>query len=149
MDISRLDACIMTVRKCMMSHDISGGQRQKTYMDTFQKVLFISIVQLSDYLYKFMKEWESEDLNIATEWNVEAISNGREAKERAFRKAYNACVPDYVRAVNRSYLAICSDWFLKYVGNDLSNIYDSWFVEVSKKYSKLNKICAKREELNE
>lgn len=42
---------------------------------------------------------------------MEANTNDEDANERVFRMSYNACVLVYVQTVNRSYIAICSDWF--------------------------------------
>lgn len=44
---------------------------------------------------------------------------------------YRACVPVYVTAPNRSYLAINVEWFSKYVGNELVKVKDCYIAECS------------------
>lgn len=44
---------------------------------------------------------------------IEEVRNDQEAKERAFRKYHNACVPVYLATFNSYNLEIHSDWFSK------------------------------------
>lgn len=103
-------------------------------MDTFQKRVPIDIRKLSEEFYNFLNEWEPEELNIATEGEIEATNNDDKTKERVFTKSCNACVPVYLPTVNRSYLEIRSDWLLENVGAQLGKMCDFYIAKFSEDY---------------
>lgn len=80
--IARLIAWIMTVLEWMTSEGTRGGKSQNIYVDKFQKFLPISIRQIFDDMYKFLKEKEPVDLIISTERDMEAATNVGDDKER-------------------------------------------------------------------
>lgn len=86
-----------------------AGQRQKIYVDNLQTFLLISMVQLSNAAYNFGMEWESEDVNVVTEVDIEGTRNDQEVKEGVFRDSYSICAPVNVLTVNQSYIALGSD----------------------------------------
>lgn len=59
-----------------------------------------------------------------------------------FGKEYNACVLVHVPTLNKTYLAIRSDWFKSYVGDELGRIYDCYIGQFNEDYSGLQMITA-------
>lgn len=75
--------------------------------------------QLPEELYDFVEILEPKDMNIHTK----GTRNAEEAKKTVLRKSYKACVPVYVAAVHRFYLAIRGGWLSEFVGNELGKVY--------------------------
>lgn len=63
-------------------------------------------------LYKFVEEWERDDVLLSPDCcnSVEKEKDEDDAKERAFRKKYNACVLIKVTIEERYYFAINGEW---------------------------------------
>ena len=64
LSLARLDAWIMTVLKCLGSEEDRGGNRQRTYGETFMEFLPMAMEQIIASLYQFVEVWEPDDLKI-------------------------------------------------------------------------------------
>ena len=141
LQLARMDAWIMTVLDCLLADEKRGGKRQKLYVDTFQKFLPIAMGQLSEELYDWVKYWAPDDLATAvSEFDIDAVPTPGETKDQVFSKTYEACIPVYVPTAKCAYLAIRSDWFTTYVGDELGKVYDCYIAEFSEDYSDLKKL---------
>lgn len=87
--------------------------------------------------------WEPHDLNIPNGCGIEGCGGGteEESKESAFRKSYNACVPDCVRTTARTYLAIGTKWFTRYFVYEPEKICDRYIDQFSTCYRQFCIIC--------
>lgn len=77
-------------------------------------------------MYIFVEEWEPDDLSIPEGCEIECGGGGteQEAKDQEFSKSCNACVTVYVPTTAWTYLSIRSEWFNRYVGDEICKIYD-------------------------
>lgn len=68
-----------------------------------------------------MRVWEIDDLTIPKGYEREGCGGGHEeeSKKRVFRNPYNTWMPSYYPTTAQTYLAIHSEWFTRYVGDEL------------------------------
>lgn len=64
--LTRLDARIMTVMDCLIHDVLRGGLRQKKYVEAFHRLLPIAMEQISKEMYDFVQEWETKDVTIGS-----------------------------------------------------------------------------------
>lgn len=86
----RLDAWIMTVLSCMASEDSRGGRLLNMCDDTFTELLTISVGQLYDELYDYVKNWVQEDLEIEGSARDGAADSHCKIEDNGKKKAFNS-----------------------------------------------------------
>ena len=119
LQLARMDAWMMTVRKCMVAEETRGGKRQRKYIDTFKELLPIAMGQLAGALYDWVEAWEPADLATGTTEDVDNGISEVKKKEKVLNKEYQACVPVYVPETGQTYLAIQQEWFINTLGKSL------------------------------
>ena len=141
--LARVDAWIMTVLDCLAAEDdgCRGGARQRKYVETYEKFLPLAMEQLTEQLYKFVKEWEPEDLEVEKISVFEDEENMETAEEKAFKKKYGACVAVHVPSIQKAYLAIEHSWFTEYVEADLGIVHDCYIAEFTENFSALKPVA--------
>jgi hypothetical protein len=140
--LARLDAWIMTVVHCFGCEGKRGGQRQRIYIETFEKFLPIATSQLTKGIYQFVEKWEPEDLEVpdAQSSVLEGVFSTEGMLREVFSKTYNACVPVYVPGIKRTYIAVKTEWFMEYVGKELGHVKDCYIAEFDETYKELKAI---------
>lgn len=65
----------------------SGGYKKYKYVETFRNLFYISMGQISEELYNFVKLREQEDLIISKQGATEEATNDGNAKGRVFKSS--------------------------------------------------------------
>jgi hypothetical protein len=139
--LARLDAWIMTVIHCMGYERNRGGQRQRMFMEVFEKVLPIATAQLTKGIYEFVDDWEPGDLVVPELQSSIDGGCGTEAMlGEIFSKTYKACVPVYVPSLRKTYIAVKTEWFKEFIGTELGEVKDCYIAEYDEEYKELNVI---------
>lgn len=138
--LARVDAWIMTVVSCTADEQNRGGRRQRLYVETFEKFLPISMDQITKAMYRFVMDWEPDDLTIEKTSVFEEAQEAETPEEKVFGRKYGACTPVYVPTVQKAYLAIEPNWFARFVGDELGSAADCYIAEFSVDYEALKPI---------
>lgn len=97
---------------------------------------------------QFFERMETRIQHLHRRGHIISYQWDADGQERVSRYLYNTSINLYVPTLNRSYLAMFRYRCFPYVGDEVHQILLCYIAEFCNDYSKLNKICAKVEEVN-
>lgn len=110
------------------------------YVDAFKEGIPISICHITKEMYRFVEEWELEDLNLPEDHGNEGHCTEEEAKNRLFGNTFNAFVPFNFPTTARTHLAVRSERITRYIGNEFWNMYEFYIAVFSTNHHQVDMI---------
>jgi len=123
LNISRLDAWLATVFMLLTETETRGGGRQKEYNELFEKNYRNATVQLIMAIYRFVKYWALEELEIG---QCEA---GKE-RETVLNTDRVATTILYSNEDGVYYIAVRHEWFSEFISSHIGRVHDCYIAKV-------------------